>query len=110
MFVMACVDHELSNVQRGRFLPEVPDAHRDPLGRGGRSRRHFIRAINVRNEYAARRSSAQYRPEALAKNESLLRGSVEKMLAIGQNDRIEDRQAMTAEILFCSTAKVSRNM
>ena len=61
-----CIAHEAAHVEHeghlSRMFPEVYDG---TLDCGYRSKQTFIKALDVWSEYAACRSSAQFRPDAL---------------------------------------------
>ena len=62
-----CIAHEAAHVEHeGHLYKTVPDVYGRTLDCGDRSRQSFIKALDVWSEYAACRSSAQFRPEALA--------------------------------------------
>jgi hypothetical protein len=58
--------------------------------------------MNVWSEYAACRSSAAFRPEALEEPQLLLLRAIEKMLATTHRAPSEDKLAVTAEMLLCA--------
>ncbi len=62
----ACVAHEAAHVQHEAHLYKTfPDAYGCPLECGSRSRQTFLKATDVWSEYAACRSSAVFRHNAL---------------------------------------------
>lgn len=100
---MACIAHELAHVQHeGRFSRKFSSIYRGPLECGNRTRAMFIRAMDVWSEYAACRSSACFRPEALGEYGRLLQRAIEKLLTIRQTGEGEDRQTAAAEVLVCA--------
>lgn len=61
-----CIAHEAAHVEHeGHLYRTFPDVYGRMLDCGDRSRQTFIRALDVWSEYAACRSSAEYRPEVL---------------------------------------------
>ena len=61
-----CIAHEAAHVEHeGHLYRTFPDVYGRTLDCGERSRQTFIKALDVWSEYAACRSSAEYRPEAL---------------------------------------------
>jgi hypothetical protein len=62
-----CIAHEAAHVEHeGHMYKTFPEVYGRTLDCGDRSRQTFIKALDVWSEYAACRSSAQFRPEALA--------------------------------------------
>jgi hypothetical protein len=62
-----CIAHEAAHVQHeGHLYKTFPDMYGGELECGNRSKQMFLKAFDVWSEYAACRSSAIYRPEALA--------------------------------------------
>lgn len=62
-----CIAHEAAHVQHeGHLYRTFPDMYGGELECGNRSKQMFLKAFDVWSEYAACRSSAIYRPEALA--------------------------------------------
>jgi hypothetical protein len=61
-----CIAHEAAHVEHeGHMYRTFPEIYGRTLDCGDRSRQTFIKALDVWSEYAACRSSAQFRPEAL---------------------------------------------
>ena len=61
-----CIAHEAAHVEHeGHLYRTFPEVYGHTLDCGDRSRQTFIKALDVWSEYAACRSSAQFRPEAL---------------------------------------------
>ena len=61
-----CIAHEAAHVEHeGHLYRTFPEIYGQTLECGDRSRQTFMKALDVWSEYAACRSSAQYRPEAL---------------------------------------------
>jgi hypothetical protein len=62
-----CIAHEAAHVEHeGHLYRTFPEVYGRTFDCGDRSRQSFIKALDVWSEYAACRSSAQFRPEALA--------------------------------------------
>lgn len=62
-----CIAHEAAHVEHeGHLYRTFPDVYGRDLDCGDRSRQSFIKALDVWSEYAACRSSAQFRAEAMA--------------------------------------------
>jgi hypothetical protein len=62
-----CIAHEAAHVEHeGHLYKTFPENYGRTLDCGDRSRQTFIKALDVWSEYAACRSSAQFRPEATA--------------------------------------------
>ena len=60
-----CLAHEAAHVEHeGHLYRTFPDVYGQTLDCGDRSRQSFIKALDVWSEYAACRSSAQFRAEA----------------------------------------------
>jgi hypothetical protein len=61
-----CLAHEAAHVEHeGHLYRTFPEVYGRTLECGERSRQTFIKALDVWSEYAACRSSARFRPEAL---------------------------------------------
>jgi hypothetical protein len=61
-----CIAHEAAHVEHeGHLYRTFPQVYERILDCGDRCRQTFIKALDVWSEYAACRSSAQFRPEAL---------------------------------------------
>jgi hypothetical protein len=68
----ACIAHEAAHVEHESHLYRTfPESYGKPLECGDRSRQTFLKAMDVWSEYAACRSSAAFRPEALEEFEDL---------------------------------------
>lgn len=64
--VCGCIAHEAAHVEHeGHLYATFPEIYGRTLDCGDRSRYTFIKALDVWSEYAACRSSAQFRPEAI---------------------------------------------
>jgi hypothetical protein len=74
----ACIAHEAAHVDHeGHLYRMFPGAYSTPLECGDRSRQTFLKAMDVWSEYAACRSSAIYRPEAVEEFEGIFCRSLE---------------------------------
>ena len=61
-----CIAHEAAHVEHeGHMYRTFPEIYGRTLDCGNRSRQTFIKSLDVWSEYAACRSSAHFRPEAL---------------------------------------------
>jgi hypothetical protein len=74
----ACIAHEAAHVQHESHIYRMfPESYGKPLECGNRSRQTFLKAMDVWSEYAACRSSASFRPEALEDFEGILCRAIE---------------------------------
>lgn len=74
----ACIAHEAAHVEHESHLYRTfPESYGKPLECGDRSRQTFLKAMDVWSEYAACRSSAAFRPEAVQEFEDILIRAVE---------------------------------
>jgi len=74
----ACIAHEAAHVEHESHLYRTfPESYGKPLECGDRSRQTFLKAMDVWSEYAACRSSAAFRPEALEEFEDIFCRAVE---------------------------------
>jgi hypothetical protein len=70
---LACMAHEAAHVEHESHLYRAfPGSYGKPLECGKRSRKAFLKAMDVWSEYAACRSSALFRPEAVAEFEAIV--------------------------------------
>jgi hypothetical protein len=77
----ACIAHEAAHVEHeGHLYRTFPGMYGCPLECGDRSRRIFMKAMDVWSEYAACRSSARFRPEAVDEFEGTFCRAVEDAL------------------------------
>ncbi|MGB6871287.1 MAG: hypothetical protein WBD93_16870 [Acidobacteriaceae bacterium] len=77
----ACIAHEAAHVDHeGHLYRTFPDICGRPLECGDRFRPIFLRAMDVWSEYAACRSSASFRPEAVEEFEGLFCRTLEECL------------------------------
>lgn len=98
---MACLAHELAHVQHeGKFYRKFPHLYRGKLECGNRDGSIFIEAMNVWSEYAACRSSASFRPEALEEHGELLQRAVQQMLTSGLGDGDQEKHVAAANLLL----------
>lgn len=68
----ACIAHEAAHVEHeGHLYRTFSGLYGGPLQCGDRSRQTFLKGIDVWSEYAACRSSARFRPEAVEEFEGL---------------------------------------
>jgi hypothetical protein len=75
----ACIAHEAAHVEHeGHLYRTFPGMYGCPLECGNRSRRIFMKAMDVWSEYAACRSSARFRPEAVDEFEGTFCRAVEE--------------------------------
>jgi hypothetical protein len=78
----ACIAHEAAHVEHeGHLYRTFPGIYGRPLECGDRSRQTFLKAMDVWSEYAACRSSATFRPEAVEEFEGLFCRALEESLA-----------------------------
>jgi len=74
----ACIAHEAAHVEHESHLYRMfPDSYGKPLDCGYRSRQTFLKAMDTWSEYAACRSSAMFRPEAIEEFEGILCRAIE---------------------------------
>ena len=74
-----CIAHEAAHVEHESHLYRMfPDSYGKPLECGNRSRQTYLKAMDVWSEYAACRSSAVFRPEALEEFEGILCRALEE--------------------------------
>lgn len=77
----ACIAHEAAHVDHeGHLYRTFPGIYGRPLECGDRSRQTFLKAMDVWSEYAACRSSASFRPEAVEEFEGLFCRALEESL------------------------------
>jgi hypothetical protein len=74
-----CLAHEAAHVEHESHLYRMfPDSYGKPLECGNRSRQTYLKAMDVWSEYAACRSSAMFRPEAIEEFEGILCRALEE--------------------------------
>jgi hypothetical protein len=77
----ACIAHEAAHVEHEGHLYRIfPGIYGRQLECGERSRQTFLKAMDVWSEYAACRSSAAFRPEALEEFEGIFCRALEESL------------------------------
>jgi hypothetical protein len=77
----ACIAHEAAHVEHeGHLWKTFPNIYGRPLECGDRSRQTFLKAMDVWSEYAACRSSAMFRPEAVEEFEGIFCRALEDSL------------------------------
>lgn len=75
---LACIAHEGAHVEHESHLYRMfPGSYGKPLECGNRSRQTFLKAMDTWSEYAACRSSATFRPEAIEEFEAILCRAIE---------------------------------
>jgi hypothetical protein len=75
---LGCIAHEAAHVEHESHLYRMfRDSYGKPLECGNRSRQTFLKAMDVWSEYAACRSSATFRPEAVEEFEGILCRAIE---------------------------------
>lgn len=83
MLAYGCIAHEAAHVDHeGRLYRTFPGMFGRPLECGDRTRRIYLQAMDVWSEYAACRSSASFRPEAVQEFEGLFCRTLERSLAV----------------------------
>lgn len=83
---LACIAHEAAHVDHeGHLYRTFSDVYGRPLECGPRFRETFLKAMDVWSEYAACRSSAIYRPEAMKEFEGVFYRAFEKCSLICRN-------------------------
>ena len=79
----ACIAHEAAHVEHESHLYRTfSGLYGCPLECGDRSRQTFLKAIDVWSEYAASRTSARFRPEAVAEFEGIFCRALEESLSV----------------------------
>ena len=97
----ACIAHEAALVEHeGHLYRTFPDAYGCPLECGDRSRQTFLKAIGVWSEYAACRSSATFRPEAVKEFEGIFCRALEENLAASTAQITAFRRDRNAKDVF----------
>jgi len=82
----ACLAHEAAHVDHeGHLYRTFPGIYGRPLECGDRSRQTFFKAMDVWSEYAACRSSASFRPEAVEEFEGLFCRALDESLTACKN-------------------------
>ncbi len=79
----ACIAHEAAHVEHeGHLYRTFPDIYGIPIPCGDRSRNTFLKALDVWSEYAACRSSATFRPEAVEEFEKVFCRALDDGLSV----------------------------
>jgi hypothetical protein len=79
----ACIAHEAAHVEHeGHLYRTFPGIYGRPLQCGNRSRQTFLKAMDVWSEYAACRSSAMFRPEAVQEFEGMFCRALRESLSV----------------------------
>jgi hypothetical protein len=97
----ACIAHEAAHVEHeGHLYRMFPGIYGRPLECGDRSRQTFLKAMDAWSEYAACRSSAMFRPEAVSEFEGILCRALEESLAASKQQIAAYRQDRNAKEIF----------
>lgn len=112
---LGCIAHEAAHVQHESHLYRIfPDSYGKPLECGNRSRQTFLKAMDVWSEYAACRSSAMFRPEAVEEFEGILCRAIEDSSAAaleqikahregrGAGDVFSELQQIFGDVFICA--------
>ena len=97
----ACIAHEAAHVEHESHLYRMfPDSYGKPLECGNRSRQTFLKAMDTWSEYAACRSSATFRPEAIEEFEGILCRAIEESSAAALEQIRARREGRSAYDVF----------
>ena len=97
----ACIAHEAAHVQHESHIYRMfPGSYGKPLECGKRSQQTFLKAMDVWSEYAACRSSANFRPEALEEFEGILCRAIEDSVGAAREQIQSHREGRSAAIVF----------
>ncbi len=97
----ACIAHEAAHVEHeGHLYRTFPGVYGCPLECGDRSRQTFLKAMDVWSEYAACRSSAMFRPEAVEEFERIFCRALEESIAASTAQIVAFRQNRNAKDVF----------
>lgn len=97
----ACIAHEAAHVEHESHLYRMfPESYGKPLECGDRSRQTFLKAMDTWSEYAACRSSATFRPEALEEFEGTLCRAIEDSSAAALEQIRAHREGRRAYDVF----------
>ena len=112
---LGCIAHEAAHVEHESHLYRMfPDSYGKPLECGNRSRQTFLKAMDVWSEYAACRSSATFRPEAVEEFEGILCRAIEDSAAAaleqikahregrGAGDVFREIQQIFGDVFICA--------
>jgi hypothetical protein len=98
---LGCIAHEAAHVDHESHLYRMfPDSYGNPLECGNRSRQTFLKAMDVWSEYAACRSSATFRPEAVEEFEGILCRAIEDSFTAAQEQIKAHREGRSASDVF----------
>jgi hypothetical protein len=98
---LACIAHEAAHVEHESHLYRMfPDSYGNPLECGNRSRQTFLKAMDVWSEYAACRSSATFRPEAVEEFEGMLCRAIEDSFGAAMEQIKAHREGRGAAEVF----------
>ncbi|MBW4039117.1 MAG: hypothetical protein HIU91_09625 [Acidobacteria bacterium] len=99
--VQACIAHEAAHVEHESHLYRMfPESYGKPLECGNRSRQTFLKSMDVWSEYAACRSSAAFRPEALEDFEGILCRAIQNSSGQAAEQIKAHREGRSAVIVF----------
>ena len=112
---LGCIAHEAAHVEHESHLYRMfPDSYGKPLECGNRSRQTYLKAMDVWSEYAACRSSATFRPEAVEEFEGILCRAIEDSFAAaleqikahregrGAGDVFRELQQIFGDVFICA--------
>ena len=98
---LGCIAHEAAHVEHESHLYRMfPDSYGKPLECGNRSRLTYLKAMDVWSEYAACRSSATFRPEAIEEFEGILCRAIEDSFTAAQEQIKAHREGRDASDVF----------
>jgi hypothetical protein len=98
---LGCIAHEAAHVEHESHLYRMfSDSYGKPLECGNRSRQTFLKAMDVWSEYAACRSSATFRPEAVEEFEGILCRAIEDSSAAAMEQIKAHREGRGAGDVF----------
>ena len=98
---LGCIAHEAAHVEHESHLYRIfPDSYGKPLEGGNRSRQTYLKAMDVWSEYAACRSSATFRPEAVEEFEGILCRAIEDSFTAAQEQIKAHREGRGAGDVF----------
>jgi len=98
---LGCIAHEAAHVDHESHLYRMfPDSYGKPLECGNRSRQTYLKAMDVWSEYAACRSSATFRPEAVEEFEGILCRAIEDSFTAAQEQIRAHREGRGAGDVF----------
>jgi hypothetical protein len=96
-----CLAHEAAHVEHESHLYRMfPESYGKPLECGDRSRQTYLKAMDVWSEYAACRSSAIFRPEAIEEFEGILCRALEESPTAAMAQVIAHREGRPAVDAF----------